>query len=292
MSSWYSLAIVASILMGAQRFLYKVAAERGCNTFSTTFSFMATVAVLSCCAVVGLKISVANVRYLVLTALLNSSSFLLGTVAQIEALKRIPATLAYPIIRLNIVLVVLFSVFYFEDPLSVPQVLGIVGAIAVIIILSREFQGQGNVYSSPKRGTGYLCVALLCGAIAAISSKFAVLYTNEMTFMALAYILSTLFSLVIKARLPAKQPVSINRDALMIGIAMGLINFVGYYTFLVALTKGPLSMIAVITGMHFVIAIVLSLVIYRESLTGPRLGGILLAALSVFLLRLQGHVAD
>ncbi len=286
MGSWYSLAIVASVLMGTQRFLYKVAAERHCSTFLTTFSFMATVAVVSCCAVVGFKVSVTNVRGLVLIALLNSSSFLLGTVAHIEALRHIPATLAYPIIRLNIVVVALFSVFFFGDHLSVPQVLGIACAIAVIIILSREFHERRELRGVPRRGKRYLCVALLCGAIAAISSKFAALYTNEMTFMALAYILSALFSLAIKDQLQAKKPVHINRDALVIGIGMGLINFVGYYAFLSALARGPLAMIAAITGMHFVIAIVLSAVIYHESLTGPRLGGIALAALSVLLMRL------
>jgi drug/metabolite transporter (DMT)-like permease len=286
MDSWYSLAIVASVLMGAQRFLYKVAAERGCSTFLTTFSFMATVAVLSCSAVVAFKVPATNARYLVLIALLNSSSFLLGTVSHIEALRHVPATLAYPIIRLNIVIVVLFSIFFFEDPLSVPQGLGIICAIAVIIILSRELQEKRALREAPKRGTGTLCVALLCGAIASISSKFAALYTNELTFMALTYILSALFSLAIKDKLQAKQPGVMTRDALIIGVGMGLINFVGYHTFLIALARGPLSIIAAITGMHFVIAIVLSAVIYRESLTGPRLAGIVLAALSVLLMRL------
>ncbi len=47
MSSWYIYAIFALILLGFQRFLYKVSAERKCNTAWTTFSFMATVAILS-----------------------------------------------------------------------------------------------------------------------------------------------------------------------------------------------------------------------------------------------------
>ena len=286
MSSWYSLAILASVLMGTQRFLYKVAAERGCSTFLTTFSFMTTVAVLSCCAVVVFKTPVTNVRYLVFIALLNSTSFLFGTVSHIEALRTIPATLVYPIIRLNVVIVALFSIFYFGDQLSVTQVAGVACAIAVIIILSREFQEQQEPSRATKRGKGYLGVALLCGAIATISSKFAALYANETTFMALAYILSALFSLAIKNKLQSKQPTLIARDALIIGIGMGLINFVGYYTFLIALKRGPLSMIAAITGMHFVIAIILSAVIYRESLTGPRVGGIALAALAVLLMRL------
>jgi hypothetical protein len=47
MTSWYPLAIAALILLGSQRFLYKVAAETGCNAAVTTFSFMGTVALLS-----------------------------------------------------------------------------------------------------------------------------------------------------------------------------------------------------------------------------------------------------
>ena len=47
MGSWYTFAIIALFLMGVQRFLYKVSAEKRCNTAWTTFSFMATVAILS-----------------------------------------------------------------------------------------------------------------------------------------------------------------------------------------------------------------------------------------------------
>ena len=47
MDNWYALAIIALFLMGTQSFLYKVSAERNCNTAWTTFSFMATVALLS-----------------------------------------------------------------------------------------------------------------------------------------------------------------------------------------------------------------------------------------------------
>ena len=47
MGDWFLLSIGAVFCMGFQRFLYKVSAERGCNTAWTTFYFMATVAVLS-----------------------------------------------------------------------------------------------------------------------------------------------------------------------------------------------------------------------------------------------------
>jgi len=67
---------------------------------------------------------------------------------------------------------------------------------------------------------------------------------------------------------------------------MGLINFAGFYSFLKALSLGPLSIIISITGMHFVIAIILSVLIYKENLTLLRILGILLTIISIIFLRL------
>ena len=60
MPIWYGFAVLALLLLGAQRFLYKVSAERKCNTAWTTLSFMATVAVLSTILVFVLKEPVSN----------------------------------------------------------------------------------------------------------------------------------------------------------------------------------------------------------------------------------------
>jgi drug/metabolite transporter (DMT)-like permease len=123
MTSWYVLSIIALILMGTQRFLYKVSAERKCHTAWTTFSFMATVSLLSSGAFALSGEALANRRELVLIAAVNSTSFVLGTLTHIEALKHIPASVAYPIIRLNMAVVILFSIFYFRDQISLYQII-------------------------------------------------------------------------------------------------------------------------------------------------------------------------
>ena len=66
---------------------------------------------------------------------------------------------------------------------------------------------------------------------------------------------------------------------------MGLLNFVGFYAFLSALAIGPLSIIVSIMGLHFVIPIILSTIIYSEKLTLIRIFGILLTIASVIFLR-------
>lgn len=271
--------------MGIQRFLYKLSAERRCNTAQTTFFFMATVAVLSSILFILLRQSVTNVRFLLLIALINGGAFLAGTVAHIEALKYIAASIVYPIIRLNVVLVVIFSIIVFDDNLSIYQAMGIVLAVGAMVILSRRHDDKNMSYGSTRLGIMFIFISVLCGAIASISSKFAAIHTNKIAFMALSYICATSFSLGVRKKLQGLSTNTGHKDALIIGLVMGLINFAGFYSFLRALSLGPLSIIASITGMHFVIAIILSVLIYRENLPRLRILGILLTIVSIILLR-------
>jgi drug/metabolite transporter (DMT)-like permease len=286
MSSWYVFAIFALILLGFQRFLYKVSAERKCNTAWTTFFFMATVAILSSTLFVVLGESVSDITFLFFIALVNSGAFLVATITHIEALKHIPTSVAYPIIRLNAVVVVIFSILYFKDHLSLYQGIGIVLALAVIVILALGISDNNAPQKNIRRGFIFVVIALFGGAVAAISSKFAADNTNKMAFIAVSYIASTLFSFGLRKKLQTEETHKMHKDALIIGVIMGLINFAGYYSFLKALSTGPLSIIASITGMHFVISIILSALIYKEKLTLLRILGIFLTVLSIILLRL------
>ena len=286
MASWYSFAILSLFFMGIQRFLYKVSAERKCNTAWTTFSFMGTVAILSSILFIILKESVTNIQFLLFIAFLNRVAFLTATVTHIEALKNIPTSVAYPIIRLNAVIVVIFSILYFKDHLSVYQVIGISFAMAVIVILTRQFDDKNRSYRNIKRGLIFVFVSLLSGSIASISSKFAAIHVNKLAFIAVSYIVGTLFSLGLRRKLQTEEANTNHKDAVIIGLVMGLFNLAGFYSFLKALSIGPLSIIASIIGMHFVIAIILSVLIYKEELTPLRILGISLSILSIILLRL------
>jgi len=287
MNNWYVLSILALIFMGSQRFLYKVSAERGCSTAWTTFSFMATVTVLS---VTALFLSGSPIRHtdmLFLTASVNAGSFVIGTIAHMEALKHVSAGVVYPIIRLNAALVVLFSIFFFDDRLSVYQFIGILIALLVILVLTRHVAEEKEApQERPRRGIGFAFIALCAGSVAAISAKFAALYTHTLGFMAVSYFLGTVFAFGIRNRLGHSNNASNPKEAFLIGLGMGLINFVGFYLFLGALSRGPLSIVISIVGLHFIIAIILSAIIYKERMNAQKIMGISLAVLSVFLLRL------
>ena len=271
--------------MGTQSFLYKVSAERNCNTAWTTFSFMATVALLSSVVFFLRSESVPNITFTFFVGILNSSAFLVATMTHIEALKRLPSSIVYSIVRLNVVVVVLFSIVYFKDRPTYYQIAGIMLAVIVILILTRQPEAEEPSAGQTKGGLILVFVSLFCGSIASISSKFAAMHANPLTFMAISYLFSTLFSIGLRNKLQTEPAQANYKEALAIGLSMGLINFAGYYTFLKALSIGPLSIVIAIIGLHFVIAILLSVMIYKEKLTPPIIAGISLTILSVILLR-------
>ncbi|MBP1741892.1 MAG: putative transporter protein, partial [Deltaproteobacteria bacterium] len=250
-----------------------------------TFSFMATVTILSAGFFLALKESVSDARMLLLTAGINSASFVLGTITHIEALKYVPSSVVYPIIRLNMVVVVLFSILFLHDRVSLHQVLGILLAIAVIVILTRDAEELKGAMRSVRKGLFLVFVSLVSGSVASISSKFAAVYSNKLGFMALSYFLGTVFSAALIRKSGKEGSGGSRIDAIRIGLLMGLINFMGFYTFLAALSVGPLSIIVSITGMHFVIAVLLSVIVYKEKLSGMRIVGMGLAIVSILFLR-------
>lgn len=286
MISWYFSALLALLLMGIQRFFYKVAAERKYPTEWVTFSFMATVTLLSAGAYFLQQHHEPNIGFLLAVALINSASFLVATVSHIEALKYIPANIAYSIIRLNVVVVAVFSIFYFKERISLLQSVGLLVAVAAMIVLTTQMGTDTTKAKRRRQGAVFIFLALLGGATAGVSSKFAAMHADKLAFMALSYLMGMIGSLGITKALSYDKATKKRSASLGLGVLMGGFNFAGFYAFLYALERGPLSLIAAIVGMHFVIAIVLSAVVYHEKINPVGLVGIFLTVISIILIRI------
>ena len=284
--NWFFLTMVCFFLYGIQRFFYKVSAERNCNTAWTTLSFMATVALLSAFLWFNSAETLRNPTWLIILSVINSLTFFIDTVVTIEALRCLPTTIVYPMTRMSAVLVVLFSVAYFHDRLNTYQVMGVMIAIGVILTLTRFSEEDRRERQNLRKGLMLIVLAVLTGTVAAVSSKFAALHTNQMAFIALTYTLSMLFSLGLRKPFEKEGASRRYGEALTLGFIIGLINFGAFYTLLKAMETGPLSVIIPVVGMNFVVANLLAVVVYRENLTTQKAAGIILTVLSLFLVKL------
>jgi drug/metabolite transporter (DMT)-like permease len=286
MPQWYLLSLLALLLLGTQRFLYKVAAERNCSSSLTTAVFMGTVTVLSAAVFLVSGEAAGNLTSLILLSLVNSVAFALATVAHMEALRHLPAGVTFPLTRLSLVAVIVFSIFFFNERPSPYQWTGILLGFSVLAVLAREAGGETRPEGSAVAGFLWIAVCVLCGAVATITSKLAAVSTSKAGFMALSYLLATIFSLAIDKKWGKRKAGASAGEAVKLGVVMGLLNFFGFYAFLSALSTGPLAMIALITGMHFIIAIALSVLLYRETVSRPKMIGLGLTLLAVFFLQL------
>jgi len=286
MMNWFFLTLVCFFLYGIQRFLYKVSAERNCNTAWTTLSFMGTVALMSGVLWFASDEALKNLTWLLVLAVINSLTFFADTVVTIEALRYLPTTIVYPMTRMNTVLVVIFSIIYFQDSLNGYQVTGIIFAIGVILTLTRFSEEERLGSRHIRKGLILIGLAILSGAVAAVSSKFAALHTNQMAFIALTYTLSMLFSLGFQRPFEKQGASRRYGEALLIGLFMGLVNFGAFFALLQAMETGPLSIIIPVVGMNFIIANILAAIFYREKLTVLKMVGILMTILSLLLMKL------
>ena len=225
MVNWFSLTVISFFLYGIQRFLYKVSAERNCNTAWTTLSFMGTVALMSTFLWFSSDEVLKNLPWLLLLSLVNSLTYFTDTVVTIEALRYLPTTVVYPVTRMSAVLVVIFSMIYFRDQLNVYQMIGIILAIGVILTLTRFSEEEKQEYKNLRKGLFLIVLAVLTGSVAAISCKFAALYTNQMAFIALTYTLSMLFSLGLRKPFEKGGASTRYGEAMLIGFITGLVNF-------------------------------------------------------------------
>ncbi len=285
MAPWYLYSIAALLLLGSQRFLYKVAAENGCSSILTTAIFMGTVTLLSGIAFFSTGSTVTSIAPLLIWALVNSTTFAAATIFNIEALKRLPASVTFPLTRLTMVLVVLFSLLYFGDQLHPVQWLGMAAALGVVAVLLSELHNS-RISGHQTVGLWFVSANIVCAAVSSVSCKFAAVQTDKAAFMALTYLLATIFSVLINLRWK-RRPVRPDqtRTALLLGLTMGILNFAGFYALLCALETGPLSAVVLITGMQFIIAIILSVILYREHLSTKRVTAIALALAAVILMK-------
>ncbi len=288
MQQYLIFTFIALFAFGIQTFLYKVSAARKCNTAKTMLSFMITVAILSLFFWIFTKQEIGDIKFLIFFAIINAIFFLATTVTRINALKYVPTSISYPIIRVSTIFVVAFSIFYFKDTLSYYQFAGIILAVLVVFILYKN--DKEDKVKNFKIGLALTFIAMITSALTTTAQKFASLYVNKLSYITLAYFINIFLVLMLNKQIAGEvksNSKKSTRDAWLIGLFIGIFNFIGFFYVLKAYSLGPLSIVAPLHDMNFVIAIILATIIYKEKLTKRRVLGIVLSVVSVILLSIS-----
>ncbi len=285
MIGWFGLSLLAMLAYGVQGFLMKVAARGRYSTATTMLYFMGTAAVLGAISFGLSGERLSSVWQLVLLCLLNAALFFVITAVNIETLRILPAGVYFPAVRVSVVLVVLFSVVYFGDHLEPLQMLGIVLSLLVIVVLL----GQGERRLIPpehaRKGGLLIALAVLVTAAVTIIVKFGADLHMPFAFITISYGLNVLPCHLLRNKLESGGGTKRGARPALIGITLGIANFLGFVALLRAFDEGVLSIAATVVGLAFVIPIALSIIIFREKVTAARVIAVGLAIAATALLR-------
>jgi len=285
MLDWFLWALIAPVAFGIQSFLYRSVREKGCDKFIVTLVFMAVVLVLTLIMGLLTGVSFSPWAFTLGMGVLFGTSFLLKTLAQLKALDYLPTSTVFPIGSSVVALTVLAGVVLFGESLTLLSVMGILLLVfAIIAIQWNPVKGSSAV--NHRRGLLFAFLVLLPSLVMEVVNKYAAMRADIGAFIIAAYASAIVASYVGHRSVRRKRHAASVKEAVHLGISIGVANFIGYVALLTALKSGPLSIVSPIQSLHVVTAVLLSRLVHKEELSVWKFVFVLVAVAGVVLLRM------
>ncbi len=260
---WLIAALLSALIFGFSGFLMKVGCERGHSSSILLFGMYIT-------GTISFAISLLIQQDYGLSILVIASSVVVGLGSAVgndytvRALEVGPASLSSPLINLNIVFIILMSLFLYNESLKINEVI----AIGLFIV------SCGLLSLDPKESIGIKDPKWFSYVIIAIFFIFlrngGLKITNEIGLNnTLILFYAYLFSLILFAvkYLPTRKLQFNNKQGLLIGCVAGFFSYGGLELYSYALITGPASIVAPIFSLRSIVMVVMSVLIYKETLT-------------------------
>ena len=125
-------------------------------------------------------------------------------------------------------------------------------------------------------------LTLLAWGLWAFLPKLAIKYIDPQSSVIYQALGGVLVGLVVLASL--KFQVQFNIPGFSISLAIGILGFFGAFMYLVAVSKGPLTLVAPVTALYPMFAILLGLIFLNETITIKQAAGIGLSLVAIYLI--------
>lgn len=125
-------------------------------------------------------------------------------------------------------------------------------------------------------------LTLLAWGLWAFLPKIAIRYIDAYSAMVYQGLGGILIALGVLVYL--KFDVQFNVPGFSYGLAIGLLGFFGAFMYLLAVSKGPISIVTPLTAMYPVLAILMAFVFLNEAITPKQGIGIFLSLVAIYLI--------
>ena len=263
----YAWALLSLVSAGIFSFILKIGAER---THSS-----ALLNSISCLVASGISLVMFFVfggTYSIFTLVLGTISgflYIYGGIARSDALTYIDSALYFPLYKIIGPLVVLVAgLFYFGEHITWVQAVGFVGIIGVPLLLIDHVESSRQ--KDLRKGIWLTLISAVLISTGALFGKEAMSVGSTLfVFLIINYLVSGVGQLMIhvsRIRNPSKSKY---KEVFLIAIILGIFQFLGFMSLLVAYQTGEVAIVFAINSTYIVIPIILSIWFYREHWNTP-----------------------
>jgi drug/metabolite transporter (DMT)-like permease len=274
--------MLAVALFGFSTAFYKLPTLKDQNKPATTF-WMLLFSEVFALVFFWNYITVVSPQSFIFAALWGTS-FALITMLQIYALEHLDTNVLFPVTTtLSLVVSVLLGIILFNETLSLAQYGGIALAIvAIYLFLYKKGEVQ---YSRLILGVGAIIIFL--SVFNKIVQKYAADVVEIHSYMIWQYLFGTVFALLVVLILNKRNwKKVVFSGSFYSGLIISIPAFFGGWAILVALTKGPFSLITALHSMYIFVSALVGYFIFKEKLTKKKILLIFLALISILIIRL------
>ncbi len=290
MEPWFLYALASAVFSGLHAFTLKVAAERGIssgyfNAYSCSFS-----------ACVGAAIAYAFAPLSgawmlgVMMAFLSGVVYVFSSGTRIESLRYITSSLYFPISKsATVIFTVCAGFILFNETITGWESIGLLLALAVPLTLlhADEIPRQKNMYW----GLVFLVVASLFSTGATIINKYSTgIFDAPLLFVVLTHISIAAVGWgtgFVEEKKRARDGKEVRHRTLTISFVVlcmcaGTFQLLGFWTNIVSLTEGPLSLAYAVMSFQMLVPMILSAVVYHESWDMRKVVAFMLSSASLY----------
>lgn len=292
---WFNWAILSAICFGVYSFLYKKAVEDKADVHTIQVVIPSTVIVLSVVFIISSDSYIADDLLFVLwVAALQGVLFYFTTLTRIKAFEYdIPSHVVFPIIKSSTILIVIISALVFNESDNLTEPKRAAGIFLAVLSTYLLVPMNKRISTFSFLGLVFALAAMLSSAGASITSKYLFSisdlessYVNILGFM----LLSNFVTLILASGSMLLNKTPANAFSFTHGMKwggiMGILNFIGFVSFLQAVKIGDLSLVASINALYILIPIILSSIIYKEKLNIMSQAAVVLSIVAIILIGL------
>lgn len=281
--AWFPFSLIATTCFGVSSAFYKMPGVKGHSRHSTAFWLFAAGSVLA--TIFFYKdLGGADSRTLLLGAAWGIAVGLL-TSLQMYGLKHIDTHTLFPVGTTgSLVLTILVGLSVFHESLSLLQGAGIALTILAVYLFLYEkgrFRFQAIMLA-------VLPAIIMLSVFGKIVQKIAVDGGGLGLFIAGGYISAAVISLFMFIAMEGKRfRNELFSNAAWWGMGNGTLGFFGTWTIMLALERGPFTLITSIHSMYIFVAALVAHYFFRETLRRKTVGLIALSVVAVVLMRMH-----